>query len=136
MSIMIKHILIHAFAAFLPAISLSMYGEDTTIRTMTLSEVIAMAQENSPSAQSAKHAFLAAEWQYKYYKANYLPSVTLTSSPFLNREINKITLNDGTSAFIKQNQINADLALTVNQNIALTGGSLFLKSSLSRIDEL
>ena len=136
MSKIIKHIVITAFAALLPAISLSMYGEETTVRTMTLSEVIGMAQENSPSAQSAKHAFLAAEWQYKYYQANYLPSVTLTSSPFLNREINKITLNDGTSAFIKQNQINADLALTVNQNIALTGGSLFLKSSLSRIDEL
>lgn len=135
MSKKIKHIVI-AFAALLHAIPLSSYGEETTVRTMTLSEVIGMAQENSPSAQSAKHAFLAAEWQYKYYQANYLPSVTLTSSPFLNREINKITLNDGTSAFIKQNQINADLALTVNQNISFTGGSLFLKSSLSRIDEL
>lgn len=136
MSKKIKHIVINALAALVPAISLSTYGEETTARAMTLSEVIGMAQENSPSAQSAKHAFLAAEWQYKYYQANYLPSVTLTSSPFLNREINKITLNDGTSAFIKQNQINADLALTVNQNISFTGGSLFLKSSLSRIDEL
>lgn len=103
---------------------------------MTLEEVISRAQANSPAAQSAKHAFLAAEWQYKYYKANYLPSVSLTSSPFLNREINRITLNDGTSTFIKQNQINTDLALTVNQNIPFTGGTLFLKSSLSRIDEL
>lgn len=136
MSKKIKHIVIHAFAALLSAIPLAIYGEETTVRTMTLSEVIGMAQENSPSAQSAKHGFLAAEWQYKYYKANYLPSVTLTSSPFLNREINKITLNDGTSAFIKQNQINTDLALTVNQNIPFTGGTLFLRSSVSRIDEL
>lgn len=102
---------------------------------MSLPEVIQRAQSNSPAAQSAKHAYLAAEWQYKYYKANYLPSLTLTSSPFLNREINKITLNDGTSAFIKQNQLNTDLALTISQNIAPTGGSLFLKSSLARIDE-
>lgn len=102
---------------------------------MTLAQVISLAQDKSPSAQSAKHAFLAAEWQYKYYKANYLPSVTLTSSPFLNREINKLTLNDGTSAFIKQNQLSADIAVTINQNISLTGGSLFLKSTLARIDE-
>lgn len=102
---------------------------------MTLQEVISRAQEQSPAAQGAKHAFLAAQWQYKYYKANYLPSVTLTSSPFLNREINRITLNDGTSAFVRQDQLNTDIALEINQNLALTGGSFFLKSSLSRIDE-
>ena len=111
------------------------FGQSEARNKMTLEQVISLAQDKSPSAQSARHAFLAAEWQFKYYKANYLPSVTLTSSPFLNREINKITLNDGTAAFIRQNQLNTDLAVTVNQNIALTGGSLFVKSSLARIDE-
>lgn len=132
----IKTIIHIAIASLMSATWVNAYGEAASGRTMTLQEVISRAQANSPAAQSAKHAFLAAEWQYKYYRANYLPSVTLTSSPFLNREINRITLNDGTSAFIKQNQINTDLALTVNQNIPFTGGSLFLKSSLSRIDEL
>lgn len=115
--------------------SLLMHASEPAHTSMTLTDVIERAQSQSPAAQRAKHEYLAAEWQYKYYKANYLPSLTLTSSPFLNREINKITLNDGTSAFVKQNQLNTDLALTINQNIALTGGSLFLKSSLSRIDE-
>ncbi len=131
-----KIIIFDAVIFLLLTTSLHSYAEEAEQRSITLQEVISLAQENSPSAQSAKHAFLAAEWQYKYYKANYLPSVTLTSSPFLNREINKITLNDGTSAFVKQNQINADLALTMNQNIPFTGGSIFVKSSLSRIDEL
>lgn len=110
-------------------------GQELASMHLTLEQVISQAQNNSPSAQSAKHAFLAAEWQYKYFKANYLPSVSLSSSPFLNSQINKITLNDGTSAFIKQDQLNADISLTVNQNITFTGGSLFLKSSLARIDE-
>ncbi len=136
MSLNSKHIKRIAFNWLMLALSVHLHATEPTFQTMTLEQAIAIAQENSPSAQSAKHAFLAAEWQYKYYKANYLPSLTLSSSPFLNREINRITLNDGTSAFIKQNQINADLALTVNQNISLTGGSLFLKSSLSRLDEL
>lgn len=113
----------------------TLQGQNNGAIQMTLEQVISKAQRNSPSAQSARHAFLAAEWQYKYFKANYLPSVTLTSTPFLNRQINKITLNDGTSGFIKQNQLNTDIAITINQNIAFTGGSLFLKSSLSRLDE-
>lgn len=113
----------------------TLYARDEPPTRLSLQEVISRAQDNSPSAQSAKHAFLAAQWQYKYYKANYLPSVSLSSSPSLNREINKITLSDGTSEFIKQNQLSTDLAISINQNIALTGGSLFLKSSLSRLDE-
>lgn len=136
MTVSTKHIKLFAFNSLVLALSMLVHGGEPTFHSMSLQEVISLAQEKSPSAQSAKHAFLAAEWQYKYYKANYLPSVTLSSTPFLNSEINRITLNDGTSAFVKQNQINADLALTVNQNIPFTGGSIFLKSSLSRIDEL
>ncbi len=102
---------------------------------LSLDDVIVRAQAQSPAAQSARHAYLAAEWQYKYYKANYLPSLTLNSSPDLNRQINKITLGDGTSAFVKQNQLSTDLSLTLRQNVTLTGGSLFLRSSLVRLDE-
>lgn len=110
------------------------HADSDTLR-LSLGEAIAVSQRQSAAAQSAKHAFLAAEWQYRYYKANYLPSLTLASSPYLNKAINKITLNDGTSAFIKQNQLSADLTLTINQNIALTGGNVFLTSSLARLDE-
>lgn len=102
---------------------------------LSLQQVVIMAQDQSPAAQSAKHAFLAAEWQYKYYKANYLPSITLTSSPYFNHAINKITLNDGTSAFVSQNQLSTDLTLQISQNIAPTGGTLFINSSLERNDE-
>lgn len=102
---------------------------------LTLNDVISLAQEQSPAAQSAKHTYLAAEWQYKYYKANYLPSLTLTSSPFFNHSINKITLNDGTSAFVSQNQLSTDLTLQISQNIAPTGGTIFVNSSLERNDE-
>lgn len=102
---------------------------------LTLDGAISRAQEHSPAAQSARHSLISAEWQFRYYKANYLPSVVLSSSPSLNSQINKITLNDGTSVFVKQNQLNTDLVLTINQNIAPTGGSVFLKSALSRIDE-
>lgn len=102
---------------------------------LSLKDVISLAQQQSPSAQSARNTFLAAYWNYRYYRANYLPSVTLTSSPYINKEMNKITQSDGTAMFIRQDQFGADLTLKVNQNISLTGGSFFLKSSLNRLDE-
>lgn len=103
--------------------------------TLTLSQAIALAQEQSSEARAARHTFLAAEWNYKYYKANYLPSLTFTSNPSLNRVISKITLPYGTSSFVKQNQLSTDATLSITQNIPLTGGQFFLSTSLQRQDE-
>ncbi len=102
---------------------------------MTLQDAISIAHRQSPAAQSARNTFLSAYWNYRYFRANYLPSVTLSSSPYVNKQVNKITQSDGTDMFLKQNQFGADLTLKVNQNISLTGGSVFLKSSINRLDE-
>lgn len=110
------------------------WGAPDTL-SLSLRDAITLAQKESPVAQSARNTFLAAYWNYRYYRANYLPSVTLTSSPYINKEMNKITQSDGTAMFIRQDQFGADLTLKINQNISLTGGSLFLKSSINRLDE-
>ena len=108
-------------------------GADTL--TLSLSSGISMALLQSPSARSARHSFLASHWNHRYFKANYLPSVSLTSTPNINNVINKITQSDGTVRFIQQSHFSGDLSLSVNQNIALTGGTLFLSSGLSYLRE-
>ena len=102
---------------------------------LTLDDAIMLAHARSSDSRVARHSFLASEWSYKFYKANYLPSLTLSSSPALNRVISKITLPDGTSSFVRQNQLSTNATLSLTQNIALTGGQLFLKSTLLRNDE-
>ena len=102
---------------------------------LTLDDAIMFAQARSSDSRVARHSFLASEWSYKFYKANYLPSLTFSSSPALNRAISKITLPDGTSSFVRQNQLSTNATLSLTQNIALTGGQLFLKSTLLRNDE-
>lgn len=114
----------------------SMAGTVADTLVLHLRDAIRMAQEQSPSAQSARNTFLMAYWNYRYFRANYLPSVTLSSAPYINKEMNKITQSDGTVRFIRQDQFGADLSLKVNQNVSWTGGSLFLKSNLNFIDEL
>ena len=103
---------------------------------LTLSQAIEIAQQHSPEAQAARHTYRAAYWNYRFYKANYLPSVTLSSSPSFNKQISKITQPDGTNLFIKQNQLSVDMDLKINQNIWFTGGSLFVRSNVQRLDEL
>lgn len=105
-------------------------------RVLTLSEAVRLARLDSPDARSARHAFRSAYWNYRYHRANYLPSLTLTSSPTLDRAINKVTQNDGSVQFLEQNLLNTDLTLKINQNVALTGGAVFVESSLRRLDRL
>lgn len=118
-------------------IGVSAYAENSadTLR-LSLQDAILMAQRNSPAAQSARHQYLAAYWNYRSFRANYLPSVSMSTSPRLNRTINSVTQSDGTNVFLKQNQLLTDVSLRVNQNIALTGGSFFVETSLTRMDEL
>ena len=108
--------------------------EDTL--SLTLSQAIEIAQQHSPEAQAARHTYRAAYWNYRFYKANYLPSVTLASSPSFNKQISKITQPDGTNQFIKQNQLSVDMDLKINQNVWFTGGRLFVRSNVQRLDEL
>ena len=103
---------------------------------LTLPQAIEMAQAHSPEAEAARHTYRAAYWNHRFYRANYLPSVTLTSSPYFNKQISKVTQPDGTNLFIKQNQLSVDMDLKINQNIWFTGGSLFVKSNVQRLDEL
>ena len=76
---------------------------------LTLTDAIRIAQQHSPEAQAARHTYRSAYWNYRFYKANYLPSLTLTSSPTFNEQINKITQPDGTNLFIKQNQLSTEV---------------------------
>ena len=104
--------------------------------TLTLEQAIEQAREISPDAQSARHTFRSAYWNYRYYRANYLPALTLTSAPYMDRAINRITMGDGSVQFVEQNLLSTDLSLSVTQNIALTGGTLSLTTSAQRLDLL
>lgn len=101
---------------------------------LSLEQVVGIARRQSPDAQTARHSFRSAYWNYKYYRANYLPSLSLSSDPSLNRAINKITMGDGSVKFVEQNLLNTDLTLNLTQNVSWTGGSFFLETSAQRMD--
>ena len=115
---------------YLGLLSTELLIAQNQIIELSLKQVIEMARMESPDAQTARHSFRSAYWNYKYYRANYLPSLSLTSDPNLNRAINKITMGDGSVKFVEQNLLNTDLTLNLSQNLFLTGGSFFLDNSV------
>lgn len=102
---------------------------------LTLQDVIARAQSNSPAAEIARLEFEAARWDFRSYKAQYLPSISLDgNAPGLERAINSIDQDDGTVAYVSRNQLSSDLNLGITQPLPFTGGELFISSQLGRID--
>ncbi len=105
------------------------------VTPMTLQECIVRAQARSPEAQIAQKGFMSVHWDYKAYKASLLPQVRLDlNTPGFIRSIRQVTQNDGTIAFRQQNQAFSSATLSVSQQIAPTGGSLFLSSGLTRLN--
>lgn len=118
---------------FIYGLTLAVFAQKHTME-LTLNQTIERARLQSPDAQNARHSFRSAYWNYKYYCANYLPTLKLTSNPYLDRAINKVTLGDGNVKFVEQNLLSTDLTLSLTQNIPWTGGTLFVETAAQRLD--
>ena len=116
------------FSILILFINHSIFSQENEVDELkfTLQEVIELAQKQSPDIMNARHAFRSKYWSYISYKANYLPSLNFSSNPDFNHSINPITLSDGTKKYISQNLLETNATLSINQNIALTGGTLSL----------
>jgi len=130
-----KFILLPA-AAILAAISVFAQQEPEQVLTLTLKQAIELARQQSPDIIWVRHNFRSSYWNYIYHKANYKPSLIFSSNPNFNHSINAITLPDGKLQYVNQNYLTTNARLYIFQNIALTGGTLSLQTSLDRIDQL
>jgi len=106
---------------------------------LTLEEVLELAQDQSLDAIRTRNTFLANYWQYVSYKANYLPSLTLSGSlPDFAKQLIEVPVKDSTGKTTSteylsdfSNRVSGTLALT--QNLP-TGGRISLYSSLDMYD--
>ena len=105
---------------------------------LTLNEVIQIASKSSLDAFRYKNMYLASYWEYRYYKADKLPSLSMNTTPldlnhYRKREYNFQTNED---QYVLRDYINSDLAVQLNQKIGITGGSLFFSSELGMVKNL
>ena len=102
---------------------------------LTLSKSIEIARNVSPDANSARHSFRSEYWSWRSFRADYLPQLSLSASPSYDRSINAVTLADGSVKYVEQNLLRTNATVTLSQNVNLTGGNLFAKTSLERLDQ-
>lgn len=106
-------------------------------RTLTMQQVVGLAQENSISAMSNRNTFAAQYWSYRSYKAELRPSLNLSAN-LLNFNRSLVQLQDyntGAISYRANYNLSNDATLYVSQSVPWTGGTLSLSTSLSRLDQ-
>lgn len=119
------------------AVATTVKGQPHHNFTMSLQEVIETAHSQSPSAILARHNFIVNYWQFRTYKAQFLPSLNLQGS-LGNYNRSLVSLQDaqtGEIGYLENNTLSNSLGLSIDQNIPFTGGSVSVITSLNRLDQ-
>ena len=104
---------------------------------LTLDEAILLARTQSLDAAVALDELRSAYWQYRIYRAGLLPEVNFqATAPSYSKSYNSYQNSDGTYTFVRNNYMQMNGRLSVQQNIWLTGGTLSLNSSLDYLKTL
>lgn len=104
---------------------------------ISLSKSIRIAQENSFDAQMARYSYLASYWTYRSFQAQLLPAVNIRGdiANFDHSMVAARNFEDGRVAYVDNNSMSNSLTLSVDQEIAATGGTVSLQSYLYRLDQ-
>lgn len=114
-------------------ISLSAFTQE--IIHIDIQKAQAIAQGKSIRSNGAKSSFRSSLWQFKSFKAEFLPSLTLKATPLsFNRSIsqryNFVTNQD---EFREIQNIENYLGFSLRQNIGILGGTIYMDSNLDRL---
>lgn len=106
-------------------------------RAISLGDAIRIAQANSYDAKLAKFGFMSSYWSYRSFRAELLPSMSLTGR-LLNFDHSRVEARnseDGRINYVDNNSLNNALTLSLDQKIASLGGTISLQSYLYRLDQ-
>ncbi|MEM6347755.1 MAG: TolC family protein [Bacteroidota bacterium] len=104
--------------------------------TLSLKEVIVIAQERSLPAYRAKADQMQAQMAYRSFRADLLPQLGLNATiPNYTNSFFETVQPDGSITFQRISYNNSSLGLQLSQRIPMTGGTIFVSSALQRYDD-
>jgi len=105
---------------------------------LSLQNVIEIAEEQSLDAFRNENMYLSSYWEYRYFKADRLPSLSLQATPLdYNRSMQKVyNYDENRDEFKPREDLSSELSLYLNQNVGLTGGQIFARSELNLSQKL
>ena len=101
-------------------------------RYMSLRDVVKMANDSSLSTLRYRNLFDANYWQWRTFKANRLPSITLNLLPaqYYRYITQRYNYEENIDVYRPQQMFTASAGLSVTQNVDFLGGTIYLESGL------
>lgn len=101
-------------------------------RVLTLEQTIDLATDSALEAFKNENLYLSGYWEYRSYRANRLPSVTLDLTPAnYNRGfVSRYDSETDMDFYGLQRSYSASGVLTIQQNLDILGGTFFVQSGL------
>jgi len=105
---------------------------------LTLDDVIRVASQQSLDAFINQNMYRADYWEFRYFKADRLPSLTLDATALnYNRSMQKVyNYDENRDEYIEREDFSSSVGLRLNQNVGLTGGQIYAESSLNMTQKL
>ena len=126
------------YIIFLIALTTVFTVNSQEIKKFTLEDVISIASKQSLDAFRNKNMYLASFWEYRYFKADRLPTLNLEATPFnFNRSMQKVyNYDENRDEYKSREDMSSEIAVLLNQNVGLTGGRIFARSELNMSEKL
>src|SRR5882757_3359883 len=104
--------------------------------SISLGEVVTMAKERSIASRQAATVKETKYWQWRTYRSNYQPQLSLTGIlPGYSKTFTQVLQPNGTIQFQPIHNDNSSLNLSFSQSIAATGGTIYGTTQLQRFDD-
>jgi len=123
------------FTFFLAWLPLAVLAQTDTLR-LSLDDCIMMARRQSIDAAVALGELRSAYWQWRSYRADLLPEVSLQgTAPSWNKRYSSYQQADGSLSFVRNDYLGLDGAVNITQKLWPTGGTLSVESSLDYLHQ-
>ncbi len=101
---------------------------------LTLDDALHLSQAQSLQSFLNKNYFLEDYWAFRIYKAGFLPSITFDSDALSYNNSSSLYYNSSTQSyeFARTETMTSDASLYITQDIAATGGALYVNTDLTR----
>jgi outer membrane protein TolC len=124
--------LLKFMAWFSPLFLLGQTHANETIKTISLSQAIQVATDSSLASFKAKNLYLSGYWQYRTFKAERLPSISLDMTPLSYNQnfAKRYDYTNNIDVYKSQQSLYSYANLSVKQNVDLTGGTFYIDTEL------
>ena len=121
-----------SYIIVLGCILLSLHAVAQDVVHLNLESAIRMANDSSLMAFRNRNMYLRGYWEYRTFKANRLPSLSVDFNPAqYNRYITpRYDSQEDMDVYREQQMFSAGGALKLKQNLDITGGTFYVESAL------